>query len=339
MHWYERGITMTMVCILCEILLSPQQPPNNDDDILLLPRKHRRLPQRKLSNILDLKKPKHLRLLNLQQPIQNMTKFDCVHTKTKPPFPICVYEASKDKYISGALLSGGIWEPYITEVFQRALSKYPESTLIDIGANIGYYSLLAVHMHRSVIAIEPQWDNIQRLHKGAQLSGSLDRIELLHNALSNTHENVSLTDNLDNQGGIQVKPIQMGIHARDKTQVETIIMDDLLQIADFTQAIIKIDIEGYECKAMAEAKKFLDKIYVPYIFMEWKQMFTARNEQDSPCPMVAMETLAKYLTSRGYVPHEARTGFLLNPQLASSAWRIGDLYWRHKSASRLQADF
>ena len=53
---------------------------------------------------------------------------------------------------SSALQTDGIWEPYITPILQMALNKYPESILIDVGANIGYYSLMAAKMGHTSIA-------------------------------------------------------------------------------------------------------------------------------------------------------------------------------------------
>lgn len=63
--------------------------------------------------------------------------FQCIQTETSPSFHICVYYEYEDVFISGALWSSGVWEPYITNVLQMALNKYPDSAFIDVGANIG----------------------------------------------------------------------------------------------------------------------------------------------------------------------------------------------------------
>src|ERR1019366_3290126 len=46
----------------------------------------------------------------------------------------------------------GIWEPNLTRWIQERLS--PDDTFIDVGANIGYYSLLAAKLGSQVVAIE-----------------------------------------------------------------------------------------------------------------------------------------------------------------------------------------
>ena len=45
---------------------------------------------------------------------------------------------------------------------------------------------------------------------------------------------------------------------------------------------------------------------------------------------------AGLLTSRGYVPHEVGTGFLLDPTRSTTSWKVGDVYWRHRTAAPLQ---
>jgi FkbM family methyltransferase len=57
--------------------------------------------------------------------------------------------------------------------------------VIDIGANLGQYSLYAASFGRSVIAIEPFYDNYIRLHKSAILTNVTNKITLLTNAVSN----------------------------------------------------------------------------------------------------------------------------------------------------------
>ena len=90
---------------------------------------------------------------------------------------------------------------------------------------------------------------------------------------------------------------------------------------------------------MKGSQKLLNSTFVPYIFMEWGKMFSARYRRTSPCPAAAIDHLAADLTKRGYIPHEVRTGFQLNPERCSTKWKIGDMYWRHEMANPLQDPF
>ena len=135
------------------------------------------------------------------------------------------------------MLSSGLWEPFVTRVYQQALTFHHDAVVVDVGANIGYYTLLAAAMGHSVIAVEPQHENLRRLAEAARHpeyyglsdksdtsivgSGSLVRVKtseesksesdqtpgsivLLANAVSDRHKNVSLTASVDNQGGVRV---------------------------------------------------------------------------------------------------------------------------------------
>ena len=104
-------------------------------------------------------------------------------------------------------------------------------------------------------------------------------------------------------------------------------------------SLIFVVAEGYECRAMAGAHRLLTKVYVPYIFMEWKKMYTALHQPDAPCPVPSVEELTNLLVQKNYIPYEVRTGFQLNPERSTTRWKIGDIYWRHKSAKVLQNPF
>lgn len=258
--------------------------------------------------------------------------FNCTTTKTDPSFPICVYHTQQDIYISAALISCGVWEPYMTKVYQVALRKHPQAVVIDIGANIGYYTLMAVKMGHTVIAVEPSLQNVNRLKKGAQMNVLTDKIHLLKNALAKTHRNLTLSVNSNNQGGIHV--LEDGEWPDGET-TQTIVMNDLLYLLTAHTAIIKIDIEGYECRAMETSSKFFQFTQVPYIFMEWQQMYRHRHQGVTPCPVPIMRHMTDLLTQLGYVAHEVWTGIQLNALRSTTTWQIGDVYWRHRDQPML----
>ena len=54
---------------------------------------------------------------------------------------------------------------------------------------------------------------------------------------------------------------------------KSIKLEDIINYIDSDTVILKIDIEGYECKAL-QPKILLNKLgkFIPYIFMEWGKM-------------------------------------------------------------------
>lgn len=208
------------------------------------------LPQRKLSHIntpnhANFKNLKHLKLHNISKDLPYNFYSDCIQTKTSPNFTICVYEAYEDRYISAALRNDGVWEPYITPLFEHALSNFPNTMVIDIGANIGYYTLLAASMGHNVVAVEPVLQNALHIHKAAKVNKLEHRITLLQNALFDRVINVTLTYSVDNQGGIWIRSWR-GTQDKGETalypHVQTTTLDHLLQVTTAKQAILKVDI-------------------------------------------------------------------------------------------------
>ncbi len=80
--------------------------------------------------------------------------------------------------------------------------QHPEALAIDVGSNLGQFTLFAAKFNHSVVAVEPFWDNIVRIHKAAKIEGLDKRITLITNALSDKrHEIKALTAVSDNVGG------------------------------------------------------------------------------------------------------------------------------------------
>jgi FkbM family methyltransferase len=61
------------------------------------------------------------------------------------------------------LFMHGYREPEATKVMQEILTK--DMTVLDIGANIGYYALMEAKVCKRVIALEPDMDNFRNLSK------------------------------------------------------------------------------------------------------------------------------------------------------------------------------
>src|SRR5450759_1030449 len=67
--------------------------------------------------------------------------------------------------------SGRLYEPDIAAVFNRAIQ--PGDTVLDIGANVGVFSVLASHLvghDGCVVAFEPAPDNLERLARNLALN-------------------------------------------------------------------------------------------------------------------------------------------------------------------------
>ena len=73
---------------------------------------------------------------------------------------LCV--KANDQLVSKSVRTGGLWEGAVLTMVLSALSKLPSSSvLLDGGANVGEFTVMAAAMGHEVVAVEPMVDNIQ----------------------------------------------------------------------------------------------------------------------------------------------------------------------------------
>lgn len=169
----------------------------------------------------------------------------------------------KDSMMSRSLLLTGVYEPHVTRVF-RDLVK-PDSTILDIGANIGYFSVLGASLapQGKVYAFEPDPGNHQRLIANVFLNGFQGRVDAANMAVGEKEGEIVLTNlGAKNAGGrltvdseAQVEALFGAGFARVK--VPSVVLDD--KLPDVEADVIKIDIEGYEPKAFAGMRRILER--------------------------------------------------------------------------------
>jgi FkbM family methyltransferase len=88
------------------------------------------------------------------------------------PFPLSMYvHPQGDLHVSQRIRQEGIWEPYESSLALDLLQ--PGQVFVDVGANIGYFSLLAAAVVGSagkVFAFEPDPSNFQLLEASVRLN-------------------------------------------------------------------------------------------------------------------------------------------------------------------------
>ncbi|MGB3615615.1 MAG: FkbM family methyltransferase, partial [Elainellaceae cyanobacterium] len=89
-----------------------------------------------------------------------------------------------DISLSPHLLSEGKWEPWVTRVFQQQIT--PGMTVVDVGANIGYYTTLAASLVTQtghVYGFEASPDLSRILWKNANINGMSDQVTVVNKAV------------------------------------------------------------------------------------------------------------------------------------------------------------
>jgi len=166
-----------------------------------------------------------------------------------------------DDAVGRALAVSGTWEPNVTSIFIRDLS--PGDVCLDVGAHIGYYTLLAsklVGATGHVYAFEPSPVNYR------SLSGNLARNNVANVTASNVAVGASSGQAIlhegpgTNTGRATVTPISDDDASADRRDVivdvrpieEIVSKDDLPRIR-----LVKIDVEGSELDVLRSLEPVL----------------------------------------------------------------------------------
>ncbi|WP_327736260.1 FkbM family methyltransferase [Streptomyces nojiriensis] len=140
----------------------------------------------------------------------------------------------------------GVWEPYMTGWLQRRLR--PGDTYVDVGANIGYYTLLAAQLvggKGQVVAIEASPVFHQRLLRNVALN-EFANVRAVNGAVSDTDEVLKFVlASSANMGANSIVPYEGP--AESTFEIAARPLPDLLTAEEITRArVIKIDVEGAE---------------------------------------------------------------------------------------------
>lgn len=151
-------------------------------------------------------------------------------------------------FVENRICFFGIWEPNITALFCAFLQ--PGDVVIDIGANIGYYTLLASHlvgMKGKVYTVEPSPSIRVRLEENLQLN-SISNVTVLPYAAWHESGRATLHIAPKNRGASTLCPLTDAIA---EESVDLVRLDDILLPQDYSRIrIIKLDIEGAETHAL-----------------------------------------------------------------------------------------
>jgi len=245
----------------------------------------------------------------------NQGKLFARYTIDEPHFFISVHEKQYDKVRYKMFeLDGTYYERALSNCFRQVLSaSTSHKRVLDVGGNIGWYSLLSAALGAEVATFEPHMPNYVRtcesmclnnwLHpKGgseACLMGSddessffSDRIHIFPYGISD--ENRELNFEL-----VKSNPGQGQIHknaTKFTTPIRCVTLDKTVEALGWTTGnidILKVDVEGAEMGVFMGAKKLLQSQRVQNIFMEGNVRF--------PSEIIEFETLMELFMDSGYL--------------------------------------
>ena len=144
---------------------------------------------------------------------------------------------------------------------------HPGELFIDVGANIGAYSLWAADLGARVIAIEPDPTAAERLRANLALNPGID-VEVVEAAASTVDGITSLTTGLDSKN-----------HLGEGQEVTAVTLDRVAS-ASASIAGIKIDVEGAERLVLQGSMQLLRRRAVRVFQIEWNSASEALLGED-----------------------------------------------------------
>lgn len=144
---------------------------------------------------------------------------------------------------------------YELEVQQILLERLKcGSVFYDVGANFGFYSLLAARQSAQVFAFEPDVQNAESLERHVRLNSLATKIEIIRAAVFSTSGYVALepADSARGHGNAHVGPGTEHSHPTFKVPCTT--LDDFAR-EHLAPDTLKIDVEGAESNVLKGAEK------------------------------------------------------------------------------------
>lgn len=224
-------------------------------------------------------------------PDPNEGKIYARETITTPHFRISLHEQTYDPVRWRIMEEGKYYEDEVHQRFVDILEHTEPSFVLDVGANIGYYTLLSASLGHNVIAFEPNPANVLRLCDSLRLndfSNGTPEIHIFQNAVSNVHGEEMMLHSPKNPGQAFLKPMEgQDEETNDHKAKTTVISLDKLaeeqgwfDNADFHIKLLKVDVEGKEPQVFLGAPKLLKSGLVEHILTEGRR-FGRTNIQDS----------------------------------------------------------
>ncbi len=163
-----------------------------------------------------------------------------------------LYADAADAAVTPGLRSG-TYEPHLTAVFERVCTA--GMTVVDVGANLGYYSLLASRLvgpSGRVIALEPNSENCRLLLSSLRLNDTAN-VELLPVAADATAGWAYYSTHVGSNGGIIEGDALL---TRPGVVVPTFRLDDLVA---GPVGFLKMDVEGAEGRVVKGATRIIER--------------------------------------------------------------------------------
>jgi len=161
----------------------------------------------------------------------------------------------------------GVYDRYTTLLFEKFINE--GMNVIDVGAHIGYYTLLAARLagdDGSVFAFEPEQRNYNLLLENIKLNGYKNVIPLQKAVSCRTEKSRLFLDEATSVAHSLYKTSQ---DTKEAVVVNTISLDEFFEDKKRAIHVVKIDAEGAEMTVLIGMRNIIRENEVIKIFTEF----------------------------------------------------------------------
>jgi FkbM family methyltransferase len=173
-----------------------------------------------------------------------------------------IYAMTNDTAVGQTIISTTSYEPHVADAIVKHLKS--GDVFLDLGANIGYFTLLAASIVKDngkVISFEPNQYNRQLLYASI-VENQFKNITVYPFAVSDSQQILRLMTSGSNGWVVELSEESVNYQL-----VQSVVLDELLQ-AEKQINVIKMDIEGHEPIALRGMERIINK-HRPIIFTEF----------------------------------------------------------------------
>jgi FkbM family methyltransferase len=175
---------------------------------------------------------------------------DVMITGTPPTSGLLLRDVRLDHVQAWDLVRGVLEQP-VAEAFRRHVG--PGSVVWDVGANVGYFSLLAARLGATVHAYEPVPENVRAIRGNVAANGFDERVEVHPVAVAASAGRAGLLV-VEDPSWSHLADRGRHPRTRHELEVDVVTLDGLgLPAPD----LVKIDVEGSEVAVLQGARELL----------------------------------------------------------------------------------
>jgi FkbM family methyltransferase len=204
-----------------------------------------------------------------------------------------VFKVDCQDMIQRAIFHYGVWEPNLTVWMRRRLQ--PGDGFLDVGANIGYFSVMASELvgpRGCVVAVEPSPSTLALLRENLRMSGA-ERVRVLAMAASDQRGELALQQAASINIGM-TETLDAASHAHLPKVPAMPLAEVLTSVEVERLRLIKIDTEGAELLALRGLMPLVEKLRHD---CEWVVEVSPQRLQERG---YSAQALIEMMTSRGY---------------------------------------